>query len=179
MIPPPPDVRVEPVAPGTAAFAEYVATFQDVFPQDAAAAWEFLTRYAGYANFRGMIARVRGECVGMAFGVDAFRGNWWVERVLAQVGEGHPAMRDAFCLVDLGVRELWRNLGIGQLLHDAVLAAQPRLRAVLSTQVANVGAQRFYLRYGWRIIHPGFQFSAGQEPYCVLAREVRSGVSHT
>ncbi len=163
---------IEPVSPGTAAFDEYIKVFEEVFPEDAAAAREFLSRYAAYPSYRGLIARVEGSCVGMVFGVEAFRGNWWVERVVEQVGEDHRALQDAFCLVDLGVLAPWRGQGIGQLLHDAALAAQPHPRAVLSTQVANTGAQGFYLRNGWRIIHPGFVFLEGRVPYCVLARDL-------
>ena len=164
-------IRIEAVSPGSDGFEEYVATFSAVFPDDAQDASAFLERYATYPNYRGFIARAGEQCVGMVFGVDAFRGNWWVERVVAELGESHPALQEAFCLVDLGVLPPWRSRGIGQMLHDAVLAPQPRGHAVLSTQVSNVGAQRFYLRNGWRVVHPGFVFAAGQEPYCVLARE--------
>jgi GNAT superfamily N-acetyltransferase len=162
---------IEPVSLGTAAFEEYIGIFEVVFPEDASAAREFLSRYATYPSYRGLVARVEGTCVGMVFGVEAFRGNWWVDRVVEHLGQDHPALQDAFCLVDLGVLAPWRSQGIGQLLHDAVLAMQPHPRAVLSTQVANTGAQRFYLRNGWRIVHPGFVFAQRQEPYCVLARE--------
>ena len=167
------DVCIEPVSPGAPAFSEYVRVFQEVFPHDAADADAFLSRYATYGNYCGRLARVDGAPVGMCFGVDAFRGNWWVERVLAEIGEDHPAMQSAFCVVDLGVLAAWRGRGIGNRLLAAVLAAQPRLRAVLSTQVSNVGAQRFYRRCGWRILHPGFVFADGQEPYCVLATELQ------
>lgn len=164
-------LRIEPVAPGDDAFEEYLETFLEVFPQDWDAAREFLVRYATYPSYHGLIARLEGVCVGMVFGVEAFRGNWWVERVVSELGDSSPALQDAFCLVDLGVREDWRGAGIGAALMQAVLAAQPHPRAVLSTQVANTGAQRFYLRRGWRMLHPGFVFAHGQEPYCVMAWE--------
>lgn len=131
----------------------------------------FIARYATLPDFRGLIALVDGEPAGMGFGVRSLPGNWWHDRVAEQVGADHPALQDAWVLVSLVMRPALRNHGIGAALLDALLATQPCPRTLLSTQVANTGAQRFYTRHGWRILHPGFVFTPGQEPFVVMQRE--------
>jgi hypothetical protein len=58
------------------------------------------------------------------------------------------------------------------------LPASPA-RALLSTEVANTGARRLYTRNGWRLLHPGFVFSPGQQPNVVMAREVHREINST
>jgi ribosomal protein S18 acetylase RimI-like enzyme len=61
-----------------------------------------------------------------------------------RLGSDHPALQDAWRLVELAVAEPHRGLGIGGRLHDALLAAQPCPRALLSTGVANQRARAIY-----------------------------------
>lgn len=117
---------------------------------------------------------VNGLAVGMAFGHQGFAGNWWYDRVLKDLGEHHPRVRDAWVFVELSVKAAWRRQGIATLLHDTLLAAQSCPRAILSTAIDNLTAQRFYLEKGWRVLHAGFAFREGQGPYVVLGREVET-----
>jgi GNAT superfamily N-acetyltransferase len=135
------------------------------------ASYQFIFQYAGFHGFAGRVALVNGEPVGMGFGVDAVRGNWWVDTVASAVGASHPALQDAWTLVELAVLPGQRNHGYGTAIHDALWLSHDRPRMVLSTQKTNLGAQRLYLRLGWRIIHPGLLFLGNPVPYVIMARE--------
>lgn len=112
-----------------------------------------------------------GRAVGMGFGVDALLGNWWVDIVAGALGRRHPALQDAWTLVELAVRPAYRGRGVGTGLHDALWAAHNRPRAVLSTQIDNEGARRLYERLGWRLLHPGLLFPGNPVPYVIMGRE--------
>lgn len=87
------------------------------------------------------------------------------------MGVSHPALQDAWVLVELAVLDMHRGKGIGAALHHALLTDQPCPRALLSTEVKNTSARRFYERFGWRCIHSGFKFREEGEPFIVMARE--------
>lgn len=139
--------------------------------------WEvshaFVTRYASYADFRGYVASGDGAVIGMGFGARSEPGQWWHDKVAAQVGADHPALRGAWALVELAVLPAYQGRAIGGALHDALLAAQPCPRALLSTEVTNTRARALYERRGWRYLHPGFAFIDGQPPFVVMHREER------
>lgn len=133
----------------------------------------FITRYSAHADFRGFLALVDGEVVGMGFGRGSLPGQWWHDKVAAQVGSAHPALQDAWELVDLAVLEAYRRYGIGTLLHNVLQESQPCQRMLLSTEVRNATARRLYERLGWRYLHPGFVFNPGQQPFAIMHKEVR------
>ena len=135
------------------------------------ASYQFIYQYAGFPGFAGFVALVEGQPVGMGFGVDARRGNWWVDTVASALGPSHPALSDAWTLVELAVAPGHRDLGYGTIIHDALWLSHNRPRTVLSTQQNNLGAQRLYLRLGWQIIHPGLLFAGNPVPYVIMARE--------
>lgn len=133
----------------------------------------FITRYARSSGFRGYVALLNNEVVGMGFGRQSLPGQWWHDKVAAHVGPNHPALQDAWELVDLAVLPGYQGHGIGTLLHNALQESQPCQRVLLSTEVSNTGARRLYKRLGWSYLHPGFVFNPGQQPFAVMSREVR------
>lgn len=133
---------------------------------------QFIRQQAHYPDFRGFVAVHRGTVIGMAFGTKSEPGQWWHDRVLAQLGGDPQALRDAWVVTELAVLEEWQGHGIGSSLLDALLKSQPYPRALLSTEVGNDRARGMYQRRGWTYLHPGFVFQEGEQPYVVMAREL-------
>ena len=156
---------------------EVVRIYLEAFGGEEGAIREFITRYASMLpDWRGYVALIGAHVAGMGFGTRSLPGQWWHDRVAAEIGADHPALQGAWVLVDLAVRSAYRNRGIGGMLLEELVANQPCPRALLSTEVANAGARRLYEQNGWRYLHPGFVFTPGQQPFVVMGRELNSGV---
>lgn len=125
-------------------------------------------------GYIGLIAILDERVVGVAFGSHSLVGQWWHERVASRVGYDHPALQNAWVLTQLNVLASYRNRKIGELLHNRIIEMQGCSNLLLSTQVANAKAQRFYLRHGWKVLHTGFRFSAGDEPYMILHKKLQA-----
>lgn len=128
----------------------------------------FFSEHTQRRDYHGLAACCDGQIVGLAFGSRSQRGEWWHDKVAHRVGAKHPALQSAWVLTQLNVLAAYRNQGVGARLHDAILAQQPYHKLLLSTPVANAGAQRFYRRRGWHVLHSGFVFSNGDEPYAIF-----------
>jgi ribosomal protein S18 acetylase RimI-like enzyme len=152
---------------------EAVRVFTAVWPGRAPAVTRnAFARYANYPDFRGFAAIDDGVMVGFGFGVRSRLGGGWHDQVAARLGADHPALREAWRLVELAVMEEHRGRGIGGDLHDAVLGAQPCPRTLLSTYVTNYLARAMYMRRGWYVIDPAFHFRQNTLPYVILAKEL-------
>jgi len=154
-------------------FEAAVAVYSEYAPGHVDFHRHFFVEHTQRPQFMGLIAEVESQIVGVSFGSRCVPGQWWYDNVAAQVGTAHPALQNAFELTQLNVLAAYRNAGIGGLLHDTLLARQANPQALLSTQVANRGAQRFYKGRGWQILHPGFAFSKHDEPYAILHKVLR------
>lgn len=165
-------VTFAPLRPGAPWFDDAVRLYCAIWPDDADDIAAFFRRYAGMLDYHGLVAVRDGRLAGFGFGVRSLPGNWWHDKVAEQIGLEHPALRDAWCLVDLAVTPEERGRGIGSALMEALLAAQPCPRALLSTEVANATARRLYERHGWTYLHPGFVFVPGNPPYTIMRREL-------
>ena len=169
----PPPFTLEPFDASSPTLDEVIHVYLEVFGGEDEGVREFITRYAtALPDWRGYVARVGDQVAGMGFGTRSLPGQLWHDKVAEQVGGEHPALQGAWVLVDLAVRPAYRNRGIGAAIMNALLASQPWPRALLSTEVANAGARRLYTRTGWRLLHPGFVFISGQQPYVIMAREL-------
>lgn len=134
----------------------------------------FFRTHMRHPGYIGILAQVDDKIVGLTFGSDSLPGQWWHERVASNVGREHPALNNAWVLTQLNILKAYRNRQIGEILLHKVSKAQKRQRLLLSTQVANIAAQRFYLRHGWQVLHQGFRFSSGDEPYKILCKNLQS-----
>lgn len=167
------DLHLETLSAASPYFEAAVRVYTLTWNQDWDEARRFFARYAtgGFQDYRGQIALVGGRVVGMGFGVRSQPGYWWHDTIAHHVGSDHPALPDAWALTELAVLPGYRDQGVGGRLHDALMAAQPCARVLLSTELDNRAAQRFYRRHGWRVLHPGFVFRDGQNPYMIMHKE--------
>ena len=161
-----------PLLPGTALFADAMRLYLETWPSEALSVTNFFTRYAATPDYHGLAALREGKLVGFGMGARSLLGDWWHDQVAARVGIDHPALQDAWALVDLAVAPEHRGRGVGSALMEALLAEQPCPRALLSTEVVNAGARRLYERHGWSYLHPGFAFNPGDQQYAVMRREL-------
>lgn len=152
---------------------EAVQIYCAVWQRDKDESVMFFQRYTRMTDFIGYIARMGNRYIGMVFGTLSETGQWWHDKVTAQLGSKHPALQDAWVLTELAVLAPYRNAGIGGILHDRIIAEQPHRNVLLSTQVDNIAAKRFYYRRGWTLLHAGFAFQRGCDPYCIMHRDMR------
>ena len=95
-------------------------------------------------------ARHGGYLVGYASGMPLRPStSWWrnlTTPLPADVTAEHPGR--TFALVELLVRASWRRQGIGQTLHDLILANRPEERATLTVLPAATPAQNAFAELG-------------------------------
>jgi GNAT superfamily N-acetyltransferase len=167
---------LEPFDAASPHFDEVVHIYLEAFGGEEDAIRAFIARYANtLPDWRGYVALIGADVAGMGFGTRSLPGQWWHDRVAAEIGSGHLTLQDAWVLVDLAVRSTYRNRGIGGALLKTLLASQPCSRALLSTEVANAGARRLYEHNGWRYLHPGLVFMPGQQSFVIMGCEINSG----
>jgi ribosomal protein S18 acetylase RimI-like enzyme len=130
------------------------------------------TGYTGFEDFHGLVAKAGDEYVGVALGARSRPGRWWHDQVTPVLGLDHPALQDAWRLMELAVIESHQGQGIGGLLHDALLEKQPCPRVLLSTEVDNERARRMYERRGWYYVHATVDFPGEPHPYAIMGKEI-------
>jgi hypothetical protein len=171
-------IRFEPYTQTSPLLDVALRIYAAVWPdRDPAVARESFTRYAGYDGFCGFVAYHGHEAVGVGYGANSVPGIWWHDRVTPVLGSDHPALQDAWRLVELAVVATHRQIGIGGYLHDTLLAAQPCPRVLLCTGVANTRARTMYERRGWYYIAPAFDFPGEPHPYTIMGKELRTSAS--
>lgn len=149
-----------------------LAVYARVWPErDRDEAREGFTRYARYEGFRGLVAYDGDEAVGVGYGATSQTGVWWHDKAAAGLGADHPALQDAWRLVELAVVAEYRGQGIGGELHDRLLAAQPNARALICTAAHNTHARGIYERRGWRSVAESFAFPGEPYPYVIMGWE--------
>jgi ribosomal protein S18 acetylase RimI-like enzyme len=98
------------------------------------------------------VARHGGYLVGYASGMPLRPStSWWRDLttpVPEQVSAEYPGR--TFAVNDLLVRASWRRQGIGQALHDLILAGRGEERATLTVRPAAAAAQNAFQKWGWR-----------------------------
>ena len=97
-------------------------------------------------------ARHGGYLVGFAAGMPLRPStSWWKDLTIPlpdEVTAEHPGR--TFALTELLVRASWRRQGIGQTLHDLILASRHEERATLTVLPAAAAAQNAFQNWGWR-----------------------------
>lgn len=131
-----------------------------------------LRRHAERAGFHCVAATPPdgSALVGFGYGYTSQPGQWWHDQVVRQLDSAtvEEWFLDAFEVVELAVRPEAQGHGIGQRLHDELLAPAPNRTAVLSTLDADTRGLRLYRKRGWQIIRSGFHFGGVREPYLIM-----------
>lgn len=131
-----------------------------------------LHRHADRDGFVAFGACVGDERVGFTYGYTTERNQWWHEQVRVALGaRADHWLTDSFEYVELALLSRYRRLGIGKRLHDALLAAQPHPRAVLSTIDAVTAGRRLYESAGWEVLVRGFRFERTVARYLIMGLE--------
>lgn len=132
----------------------------------------FFRSYAQQANFVGYVACLNSQIVGFAMGTASNRGQWWHNKVAKNIGINHPALDNAWVLVELAVLAEYRHQTIATVLHEHILNKQPYANVLLSTQVDNIPARRFYEKHAWNYLHDAMVFNKSREHYCIMHKEI-------
>jgi ribosomal protein S18 acetylase RimI-like enzyme len=138
-----------------------------------------MLRHSRNQDFRLCVASVDARVVGFAYGYTSVAGGWWRETVTAELDRAQAEywFDDCFELAELAVVPEHQRCGLGRRLHDALLTDLPHRTSVLSTQMENEPATRFYVQLGWSVVRSNFAFPNRPHPYFImgltLADEVR------
>jgi ribosomal protein S18 acetylase RimI-like enzyme len=123
----------------------------------AANAGQFTRRFRVQCRQPGFVmaeARSGGYLVGYAAGVPLRPStSWWRELTTPlpdEVIAEYPGR--TFSVIDLVVRAAWRRQGIGQTLHDMLLAGRREERATLVVSPQASAAQHAFQSWGWHKI---------------------------
>ncbi|HEX2864845.1 MAG TPA: GNAT family N-acetyltransferase [Deinococcales bacterium] len=162
-------ITLEPLTLDT--LDEAVSVYARTWDRDEYAARLHFERHRLYPMWRGLLARKDRRAIGFVYGNQSLPGQWWHDVVSRHLRD-REVLRDAWVLSELAVAPGHRDHGLGGWLHDEVLSGLPFRHAVLSTQLSNAGAQRFYHRRGWRTVVPEIRFSVFDEPFTILARDL-------
>ncbi len=162
-----------PLTLGSPHFEAAIRVYTTVFLREWEPSLALFSEQARRRDFRGSVALVDGTVIGMGFGARAEAGHYWYDGIAEQVGADHPALQQAWNLVELAVVADYRRQYIGTSLVDVLLAAQPCSRALLSVIVGNTTARQFYERRDWKYLHLGLTFAtAPHKQYAIMGREV-------
>jgi ribosomal protein S18 acetylase RimI-like enzyme len=135
-----------------------------------------LREHAALPGYKGVAALSSdGSVVGFAYGMIALSAPWWHEHVARELGPERAAreLSGAFAFAELAVAPTWRRRGLGQRLHDVLLAGLPHERAVLSTECDNAPALALYARAGWQPMVPRMRFDAAGPDFTILGLALR------
>jgi ribosomal protein S18 acetylase RimI-like enzyme len=135
---------------------ELTSIYREVYaepPYSSGALWNVesfqdrTVRQAGRDGFAMVTARLpSGELIGYSFGLTFPAGRWWSGDATAPP----PAIlnADKFAVIELLVRERFRERGTGRRLLDELLSGRGEAYAVL-TAMPDAPARELYRRWGW------------------------------
>lgn len=167
----PDGVRLVPYTQSGPELELALEVYARVWPErDRAEAREGFTRYAGYDGFRGLIVLLGDEAVGVGYGARTQPGIPWHDWTVPILGADHPALQDAWRLVELAVVPERQGLGIGGALHDALVAAQSCPHLLVVTAMSNTRARGMYARRGWQDVALDVEYAEQPQRYAIMGR---------
>lgn len=142
----------------------------------------FSKRFAGQcrdAGFSLVEARCDGELVAFGFGVTLAPTTPWWQHLRTPLPEEmtHEHVGRTFALVELLVRQPWRQRRIAESIHARLLHARHEERATLTVLPAAVVAQAAYAKWGWRKVAQKRNPLPGSPVFDVMVRELDAGTT--
>ncbi|MFD8670092.1 GNAT family N-acetyltransferase [Streptomyces microflavus] len=127
----------------------------------------FVDHWGSHPGFSCVIGYDGDEPVGFAYGAPAEPGReWWREHVSAP-----PADASTFSFSELMVRPRWRKTGVGEQLHEALLADRVEALAVLLVDPGHLKVVDLYGNWGYRRVGSRQPF-ADSPNYAVMVRDL-------
>jgi ribosomal protein S18 acetylase RimI-like enzyme len=136
-----------------------------------------ILRHSGNPDFRLCVASIDAVVIGFAYGYTSVPGGWWRETVAAELDRAEAGywFDDCFEVAELAVVPPHQRRGLGRRLHDLLLTDLPHRTSLLSTQMDNAPATRFYLRLGWSVLRSEFAFPNRPHPYLIMGMTLQGG----
>ncbi len=122
-------------------------------------------------DFLGRLIVQREQVLAFAFGTRSLPGQWWHDRVTAQLGKSYPVFQDAWVVTELAVAASHRKQGLAKRLMAELMSGQPASNILLSTQQYNTAARQLYEGLGFVYLSENFVFRSGESPFVIMHRE--------
>lgn len=113
-----------------------------------------IEKHMQYGQFFGMISYDFNTPIGFIYGYRTKPGQFFHEQ-LKSVLESHQIdywLSDAYELVEIAVKKEYRSLGVGTILHDALLEQVSLPKVILAVEASNQEAITFYENKYWEFI---------------------------
>lgn len=133
----------------------------------------------GQRNFRLVVARRADEPIGFAFGYQlSTRTQWWDGALTPLPGEittEHSGR--TFAIIEIAVRQPYRQHGVGRLLHTHLIAGLSEERITLVVRPEAPAPQHAYRSWGYRPVGQVQPFPGGPI-YDVMTKPLNPPVDH-
>ncbi len=124
-------------------------------------------------GFTAFCADAGDRTVAFAYGYTTSPNYQWDRNIREALGpRARSWLVDCFALAELAVHPDAQGYGIGRAVHDALLAAQPHPRAVLSTLDAPTPGRLMYSLAGWQVLADNVRFPVSADRYVIMGKLV-------
>lgn len=135
-----------------------------------------IEKHAHYEGFKGLKAKdANGEVIGFAYGYSSLPGQFYREKIAAQLTDAQLSywLADCFEFVELAVSSSHQRLGIASRLHDTLLDDIGYKTSILTTWMHNHPAIHLYENKGWELIKEEAPVITRDNPQVIMGKAVQ------